>query len=282
MSILKDATVDDRKRLLELFPAKNLRSTFQPKGTKEEICFAAASDQSDGQIQRVAKFVDDHFSCCKQHVYVFSGDQNVALPDAIADGEKVLDGPLRDGSVHALYMSRVRYEVVLRDPLEETTLDFLWPIKIESRPPYLAVRFVVLEKNASSYFDRPTYVAGKSLNEKLILNGIVAGLNSADINKGIKKLWSDGVIDSTRGLFKKAHSTTEEIMDEEMGIKANNPDLYAIMQEAPLYTTLFEVTDENNSVHEFSTDPSRGIVGFSSYSEQGDTDGILQQIIANN
>ncbi len=144
------------------------------------------------------------------------------------------------------------------------------------------MRFVVLQKNASSYFDRPTYVAGKNLDEKTILSGIAGALQPADINKGIKKLWSDGVIDSTRGLFKKPHSTTEEIMDEEMGIKANNPDLYAIMQESPLYTSLFEVKNEQNSIREFSTDPSRGLIGFSSYSEQGDADGIVEQIISNN
>jgi len=51
------------------------------------------------------------------------------------EGEKVLDGVVHAGVSHALYMSRVTYDIVLRDPLEETTLDFLWPIKIELRPP---------------------------------------------------------------------------------------------------------------------------------------------------
>jgi hypothetical protein len=54
------------------------------------------------------------------------------------------------------------------------------------------------------------------------------------------------------------------------------------MQEAPLYTTLFEVSDEKNSVETFSADPSHGIMGFSSYSETGDTDAIIGKIISNN
>ena len=282
MAILEQASVDDRKRLLELFPVKNLRQAFNPKGAKEEIAYRASADAQAAQIKRVAEFVDNHFSCCKQHVYVFTGDGNVPLPAGVADGEKVLEGPVHDGSVHALYMSRVTYDIVLRDPLEEATLDFLWPIKIESRPPYLIVRFVVLEKNASSYFDRPTYVAGKSLNEKSVLASVAAGLKPADINKGIKTLWEKGTIDSTRGQYKKPHSMAQEIMDEEKGIKEHNPDVYQIMQESPLYTTLFEVTDEKNSVNEFSTDPSHGIIGFSSYSERGDADGIVEQIISSN
>jgi hypothetical protein len=54
------------------------------------------------------------------------------------------------------------------------------------------------------------------------------------------------------------------------------------MQEAPLYTTLFEVNDEKNSVDNFSADPSHGIICFTSYSEKGDTDAIIRKIISNN
>ncbi|MBZ5493674.1 MAG: hypothetical protein LAO76_22375 [Acidobacteriia bacterium] len=278
MAILQQASTDDRKRLLELFPVTNLRHNFQVKGTratKEEICFAAAGDNSAQQIAKVAKFVDDHLCCCKQHVYVFSQDGPVALPNDVADGEKVLDG-----GRHALYLSRAKYSVVLRDPLEETTLEFLWPIRIEIHGQYLVLRCVVLEKNVTSYFDeRPAYVAGKTLTEKTILAGI--GMNQADLNKGIKKLWADGFLESSRSNFKKPFSLSSETMDEAKGIKEHYPEVYAIMQESPLYTTLFQVA-EKNSVAEFSADPSHGIIGFGSYSEKGDTDGIIEKIISNN
>jgi len=147
---------------------------------------------------------------------------------------------------------------------------------------YLIVRFVVLEKNVSSYFDRAAYVAGKSLTEETVLAGIAGGFTPADLNKGLKKLWADGYIESTRSRFKKKYSTSSETMDEERGIKEHYPDLYAIMQEAPLYTKLFEVNDEKNSVENFSADPSHGIIGFTSYSERGDTDAIIGNIISNN
>ena len=115
-----------------------------------------------------------------------------------------------------------------------------------------------------------------------MLVGIAGGLTPADLNKGIKKLWADGYIESIRSRFKKQYSTSSETMDEERGIKEHYPDLYAIMQEAPLYTTLFEVNDEENSVGIFSADPSHGIMGFTSYSERGDTDAIIEKIISNN
>jgi hypothetical protein len=278
MPILKDSSVDDRKRLLELFPAANLRTTFQSKGAKEEICYAAAASTADDQLARVAEFVDGHFSCCKQHVYVFSHDGSLTLPDDVKDGEKVLAA----GS-HALYLSRVSYSVVLRDPLAESTLDFLWPIQIELRPSYVIVRFVVLEKNTSSYFDRPAYLAGKSLTDKIVLSALFPGeAVASDLNKGIKKLWADGYLESTRSNFKKPFSTSSETMDEEKGIKEHYPEIYSIMQESPLYTTLFQVNDNESSVDTFSADPSHGIIGFTSYSEKGDTDAIIEKIISNN
>lgn len=234
MPILEACSIDDRKRLLELFPASILRQNFQAKGTKEEICYAAAADISPLQIQRIVGFVDDHLGCCKQHVYVYSDDASGGPSDEVIDGERVLIAPS-----HALYLSRVKYTVVLRDPLEETTLDFLWPIRVDVRLGYRIVRFVVLEKNVSSYFERPAYVAGKSLLEKTLLPSLAGTLSPADLNRGIKKLWSDGYIESTRSNFKKPFSTSSETMDEERGIKEHYPDLYAIMQESPLYTTLF-------------------------------------------
>lgn len=279
MSILTQSSVDDRKRLLELFPIANLRNTWNPKGKKEEICYAAAADNTPAQIAKLAKFVDDNLGCCKQHVYVYSRDGDVPLPPDIGDGENVLQ---TDG-VRALYLARVKYVVVLRNPLEETTLEFLWPVRVEVRPASFVVRFVVLEKNPSSYFDRPAYVAGKSILEKNVLAGFLTpALSPADINKGIKKLWADGFIESTRSDFKKPHSLSSETMDEDRGIKEHYPEIYAIMQESPLYTTLFEVTEEKNSVEAFSADPSHGIIGFTSYSAKGDTDAIIEKIISNN
>jgi hypothetical protein len=276
--ILTQSSVEDRARLLELFPAADLRAVFQAKGTKAEICFGAATKNDEENTKKIASFVDNYFGCCKQHVYVFSHDEPVALPDGIADGEKVLQAGNR-----ALYLSRVKYAVMLRNPPEETTLEFMWPVRIELSDKYLIVRFIVLEKNASSYFDRPTYVAGKSLTEKTVLAGIqTAALPSADLNKGVKKLWEENYLESTRSDFKKPFSTSSERMDEEKGIKEHYPELYAIMQEAPLYTTLFEVNDEHNTVETFSADPSHGIIGFTSYSEKGDTDAIIGKVISNN
>jgi hypothetical protein len=56
MPILAQSSIDDRKRLLELFPVSTLRHSFQAEGTKEEICYAAGADNAGPQIQRVVEF----------------------------------------------------------------------------------------------------------------------------------------------------------------------------------------------------------------------------------
>jgi len=282
MPIIQQATIEDRKRLLELFPLANLRQEWPTiKGLKEEICYSVAADATQPQIDKVTKFINENLSCCKQHVYIFSRDASATLPTTVPHGEKILEEP----GVRSLYAIRVSYNIVLRDPLEDGVLEFLWPVRIELTPQYFIARFVVLEKNPSSYFDRPVYVGGKTVDEKAVLSEITASglLSPADLNKGIKKLWADGLIDSTRTKYKTSISTASEAMDEERGIKEFNPELYAAVQAAPLYTTVFQIPEDKSSVCTFSTDPSNGIIGFTRYSEKkGDTDIVIEQILTNN
>src|SRR5260221_521978 len=117
MPILEEASVQDRKRLLELFPLAVFREVRPDlKGTKDEVCYAVAAEFTPAQI---ITFVRTHFGRCKQHVYVFnrSPDVPVQLPDAVSGGEKAFTGG--DGNNETIYIIRTSYSVVLKDPLEE-------------------------------------------------------------------------------------------------------------------------------------------------------------------
>jgi len=169
MGTFDTASVQDHKRLLELFPIVDLRHSWpELKGTKEEICQLAAETKDLG---RIGEFVDEYFGCCKQHVYVFRKPGEITAPSATLGGEP----PARVvGDMRALYVLRTTYEVVLREPLEETSIDFLWPIRLEISPdgPYIALQFVVLEKTVSAYFDRPCYVPDRNVEEKGIVKEV--------------------------------------------------------------------------------------------------------------
>jgi hypothetical protein len=278
--ILEDASPQDLKRLLELFPIANLRESWPDvKGTKEELCYAVAETKD---LDKIKDFINQHLGCCKQHVYVFSRAADMAeLPEALAGGPKVLDV----GGAQVLYVVRSSYSVVLRDPLAEATLDFLWPIRVDLTDQHLILRIVVLEKTVSAYFDRPCYVADRSVDEKAILADVERiAPERADLHKGIKNLWENGFMDSPRTKYKKAISSASEAMDEERGIREHNPELFETLLSSTLLNTLFVIPQEKgSSVAALSVDPSSGYLAFTSYStRKGDTDFVIHEILRHN
>lgn len=279
MGTFDTASVQDHKRLLELFPIVNLRHFWQLKGTKEEVCHQAAETQN---LDRIGEFVDEHFGCCKQHVYVFRKPDEITGPPATLGGE----APARMvGDARALYVLRTTYEVVLREPLEETSIDFLWPIWLEISPDgsYIALRFVVLEKTVSAYFDRPCYVPNRSVEEKDIVKEVEQwAAERADLHKGIKELWKNKFMDSPSAKQKKALSMAQEIMDAELGIRENNPALFEELQENPLLSAFFVISDKNCGADVFSAKPSEGHLAFPRYSQKGGADFVISEILRNN
>lgn len=281
MKILDSAGVKDRKHLLELFPIASLREAWPSiKGPKEDLCYTIAEKQP---VSEIIKFIDEYFSCCKQHVYVYSHEQkNITFPEFIEGGEKVFEVPGK----RSIYVYRTVYEVILKNPAEEESLEFLWPVLIEATATNLIVRFIIFEKSLTSFFDRSFYVSGRSVEEKSVLKALTAqfAIQQTDLHKGVKKLWSEDFMDSTRAEYKKPISMAKESMDEDRGIKEHYPELYEMLQEAPLFNTLFALkNNEENSVSVFLVDPSRGYIAFLRYSgKSGDTDFVIREILKNN
>jgi hypothetical protein len=275
---LEAAPVQDLKRLLELFPVSSLRHAWPDvKGTKEEICFTVSQAKD---YERIAAFVSEHFSYCKQHVYAFNAPEGGGFPETLCDEPATITQPNS-----ALFIVRVRYEVVLRDPLEETTLDFLWPIRLElaENGKFALVRFVVLEKSVTPYFDRPCYVPGRSIEEKDVVAEVSEWAGArVDLHKGIKQLWDTGFMDSSQAKLKKALSMASETMDEELGIREHNPELYGQIVENTLLSALFAISDNKIGVTVFSVQPSNGYLAFLRYSEKGGTDHVISEILRNN
>lgn len=280
MPILQNASVQDRKRLLELFSIASLKEGWPDiKGTKEEICFAVAGQATPTQA---ITFMLAQFGRCKQHVYIFNRTPDVAaIPNAVIGGERVYSV----GNDLGLYIVRTSYSVVLKDPLEETELEFLWPIKIQFKPEHLLVRFVALEKDVKSYFDRQCYVVRKSIEEKTVFQdwGFM-NLPRTDLHQGIKTLWGNGFMDSPRAKFKKPMSLASEAMDEALGIREHNPELYDVLQDSVLLNTLFAIPEEQQcGVSAFLADCTGGYLAFPRYSEgERDTYFVIEQILANN
>jgi hypothetical protein len=248
------------------------------KGTKEEIGFGVAARADP--LQTIT-FMLAHFGRCKQHVYVFNRTPEMrGIPDGIVGGERV-----QSVGNTGLFVVRTSYSVVLKDPLEETELEFLWPIKIQLTDSHLIVRFVALEKDVRSYVDRQCYVVRKSIEEKTILQDLgYANLSRTDLHRGIKALWDEGFMDSPRAKFKKPMSLASEAMDEALGIREHNPELYDVLQDSVLFNTLFVIPEQQHcGVSAFLADCSAGYLAFPRYSEgERDTEFVITQILAKN
>jgi len=278
MPILQGANVQDRKRLLELFPIAVFRELHPDlTGTKEEICFALAERFTPEQV---VAFIRTHLPRCKQHVYIYDrGGEGVPNLPNVTGAEKV-----QASAEEALYIVRTSYSIVLKDPLEEAELAFLWPVLAQVRQRHILVRFIALEKDVASYFaDRQCYVVRKTIDEKKVLEDLRLD-SPTDIHQGIKTLWDEGFMDSPRTRYKKPESTAWEAMDEERGIREHNPELYETLLDSVLLNTLFVVEeDQRCGTSAFLANCQIGFLAFPRYSEpERNTDFVIDEILERN
>ena len=280
MSLLERASIQDVKRLLGAFPVTTLKDSWsQFKGSKEEICFAAAQEYD---IPRMSSFMLKNFGRCKLHVYVFEPHADGTNIANVVEGAEVLDV---DSAGRTLMLMKAVYSVFLKDPPEEDKMEFLWPIRIETVGRYTVLSFVVLERNPCAYFDRDCYPLSRSIDERGIVQSIErVGFVRADLHKGTKTLWDQNFMDSFRTKFKKPKSTASEHMDEELGIKKNNPLLYEELKSSVMFVTNFQIEPEAGScVEDFAIDPSAGFISFTRYTEgAGDADEVVEKLLEKN
>jgi len=284
MPILADASHEVLSRLLALFPVAQLKETWNDieAEDKESLCDAVADGKSAAQI---ANFVNNAIGYCKQHVYLFKrhGNDEIHLPTAIAGGERVKHTPQQN----AVYVAELTTDVVLLDPVEETSIEFLWPIRVEVLGRHVSIRVVVLEKDIPSYFDRRTLTKGHSITEEAIIDGIKTdlALNSLDIHKGMKELWEDEFMDCHLTRYRKTKSSAVEIVDrtEQKGIRENDLALFKTLMKSEMRESLFYIEDTDIGAKKVSIDPSVGRLAFLQYaSKAGAIEHVVRKILQNN
>lgn len=258
-TLLEEAQDKKIQRLLELYPVASLDAHWQDvEGVKEDRVKTIAEQR---QVNLIKRFLIDHFSCSKQHIYIFSHE--------IADLGKLPEDLLSDlpdtntSLVHAtsskdrrtyLYLLDLRFTLILRNPLGSATLAFLWPFKVEFDRYYMAAKFTILEKKFNRFYpERRASLDRRNINEEKTNKHLMTKLSNyskfgqidtLDLNKGTKELWEDDAIDARRVEYQKAKSTSVETMDEDFLLKRVYPNVYQQALRAPLYKTIFEVLSQ--------------------------------------
>ncbi|WP_239786172.1 hypothetical protein, partial [Tenacibaculum finnmarkense] len=169
--------------------------------------------------------------------------------------------------------------------------DFKQPFVILINKSHIVFYATILEKNMNAQVDKRRSVlkVEKKNDEDVVIESICKYFRSfspycCDLNKGIKFLWNNDVIDSKYASWKKSKSTTTETMDEDYTLKSQYPDAFKDLMNSPLKKTVFKylLKDEDFPDH-FTIEPSVGKISFPLYPKnEKQSKNVVTKIISNN
>ena len=276
-------------RLLNLFSKASIMSHWpQHKANKEEMVKHIARNETE---QDIKKFVFSELTRCKQHVYAFSHDVDLSnLPDSVLVGHQHLQKEESSSRVAFKFILEPEYVVHLTGPYEKVQVPYKWPIMIEFFEGVCCLRFVKLVKNMKAEFgDRYLKLDGMTIDESDLIAALgiafdnLGGVQVLDLNKGVKELVEEDIIDGKRVRVKRKMSTRTENVDGNYTFKKDLPEEeYKEFKGSPLLNSRFEVISGDHDLEVFSTNPTEGFINFPRYSDEGDTNEILREIIGRN
>lgn len=273
-------------RVLNLFPVQIVKETFEKEGPlTEELLEEIVRNAKDIDI---FEFTRNNLGFTKQHVYISTHDIEKLgeLPEHLLTENTIRS--TENDIIEYWDLYDVTYKVYLQEPYEVVNLEFKWPIWIVISNSIIAIHFTILEKNIQSYFDeRAVLTARKSVEEKDIIELIVTQLSNYgiiepyDLNKGIKELWKQDIIDALEVQYRKSKSVSKETMDEEYTFKKQYPGEYEKAIQAPLKKSIFKfIRNKNKYCDHFTIDPSLGKITFPTFSKKKEhSQNVIRKIL---
>ncbi|PRY10328.1 hypothetical protein CLV24_11456 [Pontibacter ummariensis] len=279
------------RRLLKLFPVKLLKEEFQvTASTQPELIDTLVYGNTDHTLR---EFAFDKIDCTKQHVYIYT------LNRAFDSGSfSARDFPIevlrsvRTSNGWVLHcLPKITHNVVLIEPFETRTIDFYQPIKITLDGNRLILQFTILEKNLKAHFERNRCVYSKRMLEESAIKDEILNhfgrnyqVDVCDMNRGVKYLWDNGLLDGKALKFKRAKSTATVTMDEEETYKEVYPEEYRETMKDPLHRTVLKYKVQDDELCDlFTIDPSKGEISFNKYPlTANQIQNVISKILANN
>lgn len=281
---------DISKRLLRLFPVKVLKEHFNSTNVSDELYNEILNGNSKPIIDSFCYVNLEH---TKQHIYIYNIGQ-APTPNNLNINQFPIDIVHQtnlNGVTSITISPIVDFKVILTNPFEETTLRFHQPIQILLSNTHLIFYATILEKNMSNYFDQNRRVinAEKINDEISIIEQVCAYLahlnpTVCDLNRGIKQLWANDLVDSKYAKWKKDRSTTTETMDENYTLKSQYPDVYQNLVNAPLRKMIFKYLRDDEALPDhFTVDPSSGQISIPLFSKNANQNkNVVREILSNN
>jgi hypothetical protein len=287
-----NSSIDLLSRLLKLYPVKLIKNFFNPESSNQaEIIPEIIGANTEKAIK---DFACENHDSTKQHIFLFTLN-NKFIKDNFVEGDFPfsIDTQLLTNNVYKFKLLPViDFNVVILNPFEEATLKFYQPVTVCLNDKHLIIQTTIMEKNMDSYFPEARRVVDvkKANSEEYIVEKILEyfsiqyTVTKNDLNRGIKDLWRNDVIDSKYAKWKKERSTTTEAMDEEYTLKEQYPEIYENLMLSPLGKTVFKYKlDDDLIIKHFTADPTKGWLSFATYPEnQNQIDNVINKILSSN
>lgn len=289
-------------RLLNLYPVSVLKEHWDiKKASKDEIIKAILNIAKEAEIFTFSRMNQD---LTKQHLFIFENEPEGLKsfhPPLLADQTPTFSVRNKE-MIDEFYLIEVVYKVVIGPaPYRDKELRFLWPISVLASKTYTLVTFTILEKKIDAYLQAGEELLSvtRNIDEEGILNWLKESvpdtltLNRADLNKGIKKLWSTDKIDAMSSRWKPPRATVTQTMDRKFLLKRDDPDAFDEAIKAPLLKNLFVLLgDEDEEAEEgegqdrplahFAATPSEGEIMFNRYPKAEEVKNVVRAILAAN
>jgi hypothetical protein len=257
------------KRLLKAYPVKVLKDVFDITGlSQNEVIDEVLNTNS---VLIVKNFAFTNFSHLRQHVYIY----NIT---GVMDNAWICDNEVYHNQTVTTPTNRIlnlffkaTYKVYNTQTNAIEDVLYYTPVQIKIINTKLIISINIQERDATSLFQVNTYPISKDMLDDEIIKYIVermpltASLTRTDINRGIKQLWEEDFIDAASVKFKKARSTSMEVMDEEFTLKVSMPDVYNTLLNAPLQKNIFKVLEREDIISHFTTEPTIGKLSFTKF-----------------
>jgi len=284
-------------RLLRLFPVNHLKDKFESEERLQDNIIGDILLKNNQQ--GINDFVVDNIDFTKKSVHVYSiknkyqHKQNISSNDL---GLEILSQTSANGVFSLIGYHKLKYDAIIYDQTGKKTVSifFKQPIKIVIDKFYLIIELTKVETNLKAYFtnDIDLVSSKRVIDDTHAIHAILTYFDSqfkirpskADINKGIKFLWKNDIIDGKELAYRKTSSRTKEIMDGEELFKNKYPVEYKDIMKNPIESCIFRYLLENDDFpSHFTCDVSSGVLSFTIYPKAvNQISNVINEIIKNN
>ena len=266
-----NTNTDTYIRLLNIFPTDLLRASFEKKVQHKQRVIERIL--AEHQEKEIFNFVINNLQYTKQHTYVYAINKGkVKLNMPIIKGALPVETTGRDGVSTAYYFLKCDSNVIDTRTFTKAVLTNYWPVSISFTNELLTIKVTVMEHNLKEYAGIPLYDLGKAFTEADIMRSIDDALiannveiSIIDLNKGIKYLWKNDIIDAKFVRFRKDKSISSETMNGDFTLKKAMPETYKDMMARPLERNIFKFEgnyQEPDYPSHFTVEPEAGAVSF--------------------